>query len=520
MISTQKNKVKKILLIFLIFILLALIVAIIYQRKYLDVIKNATQGQKTEKNIIDGITINGIDLNYDSNSNTYYLPINLVENEQITLKITIYSNYNIKSKIGDKEFAKQIKFDEKISYDKEFQVDIESLLYKQSCAIKFTNIPSISLNFDEKEIGNEYTYSEFSITNPNYKENNSEYQYYADSKVRYRGSSTAGYPKKSYRIKLEKNIDFGLLGMNKSKTWLLDALVTDSSCLRTKIASDIWNKMNEDLNTEEHIDLNAKFVELYVNGEYIGLYLLKETIDENLLKLDKDTGVLLKGIDWNQIDFGNYDNIQEEKFGPFEIKYPEKQKEYPRAWKRILDKLKKYYIEDMSYENMEKIFYKENFVNHRIFILLTQALDNYEYKNIYYSITNDKENTKVLITPWDLDLTFAMLWDENELNYTKQYERVNEIVEPIGIITDDKTKEYYKERWKYLSQTSLDIEKINKLIDEQVEYLTKANAFERENIKNQNIEHKKNVNMEEEKEEIKDWYKKRFEVIENYINSL
>ena len=301
--------------------------------------------------------------------------------------------------------------------------------------------------------------------------------------------------------------------MKKSKTWILDALATDLSCLRTKVASDIWNVMNEDLSEEKYAQLNAKYIELYINGEYRGLYLLKETVDEELLNL-KDTGVLLKGVNWEKINFDNYQNVEEEIFGPFEIKYPENVKEYPNAWKNILSKLEKYYRGYTSYDVMEKAFYKENFINHKIFLLITQALDNYEYKNIYYSIIDNKEETKVLITPWDLDLTFGMLWDNEANGFSEQYDRVREIVKPFGVVSDNKTSQYYKDRWEYLSKTVLEKEEINKLIDENYQYLMKARALERENNKYYNTD------VEEEKEEIKKWYDKRFNVIDEYIRAL
>ena len=39
-------------------------------------------------------------------------------------------------------------------------------------------------------------------------------------------------------------------------------------------------------------------------------------------------------------------------------------------------------------------------------------------------------------------------------------------------------------------------------------------------MRNANIEIKSNVNEQEEIQELKDWYSKRFDVINNYINSL
>ena len=283
MISTKRKKIKNVILFFLIVIVLILLGFTLYYSGYIEVGKNLIKGEKTKKDIIDEIIINDISLNYDSLTNTYYLPIILEENKETKLDIQLQSSYNLSSKIDGREFKKEIEISEIIDYEKTYELDVENFLYKEKYYIKFTNIPSISLNFDEGNASFEYIYSEFLITDPNYKENNTKYQYSDDSEIRYRGSSTGGYPKKGYRIKLEKEPNFGMLGMTKSRKWILDGLVTDSSCLRTKVSSEIWNKMNEDLQKEKHLDLKSEFVEVYINDKYVGLYLLKEAIDEELI---------------------------------------------------------------------------------------------------------------------------------------------------------------------------------------------------------------------------------------------
>ena len=302
--------------------------------------------------------------------------------------------------------------------------------------------------------------------------------------------------------------------MNCNETWILDPLVTDSSSLRTKIASDLWGNINKDIDTEKYVELNSKYVELYINRSYRGLYLLKEVIDEDLLDLDKDTGVLIKGINWNQLDFNNYDNINSDSYGPFELKYPENLKKYSKSWINILDKLKEYYTGNTKYDVINKTFYIENLANYKIFLLILSANDNYEFKNIYYSIKDDKNDTKVLITPWDLDLTFGMLCDDDTFMIKKQYDKIEKVNMPFGIRDDQKFKEYVKKRWNFLSESVLSKNKINDMIDEQYEYLIKAGALERENKKY------KNTNTDKEMEELKSWYSKRFEVINQYIKSL
>ena len=194
MISVQKNRVKKVLLVFLIFLMLILIALTVYSNKYIVIIFDAIQGQKTKKDIVNGISINNINLIYDSENNIYYFPINLENNNpEVELEIKISSSKIIKSKIGEKEFSKKINLSENIDYNEIIEISVESFLYRNNYIIKFTNIPIISMTFNEEEIDTEYIYSEFSITDPDYIGNNSEYQFYSNSKVRYRGSSTRDF---------------------------------------------------------------------------------------------------------------------------------------------------------------------------------------------------------------------------------------------------------------------------------------------------------------------------------------
>lgn len=426
MISIRKNRIKNLLLISLMVLILLALIIIIHKK---EVIKNGIailQGQKIEKKIIEGLIINDTKLIYDIDNNLYYYPINLEKNKE-ELELKIISSEELKSKIGEKEFLNQTKLSTNINYNEILEIRVESFFYKDSCGIKFTNIPIVSINCDEKKISTQYSYSEFLIIDPDYKENNSRHQFNSTSKIRYRGNSTLEFPKKSYRVKFEENIDFGLLGMNQNKIWILDPMVTDNSNFRTKMASDIWGDMNQDLEEKKYGKLNSKYVELYVNQTYRGLYLLKEVVDEKLLNLNTDTGVLLKGVSWEPLDLNGYHETTLDVYGPFEMKYPKKAEKRNRSWKNLFDKIKQYYAGDVSYHTIDKTFYIENLTNYRIFLWILDAMDNYEFKNVYFSTQNDNMDTKVLITPWDLDVTFGMVVDEQQNNIFKKYEKIEEV---------------------------------------------------------------------------------------------
>lgn len=83
-------------------------------------------------------------------------------------------------------------------------------------------------------------------------------------------SSFTSFKKKSYQFKLEKKQN--LFGMGKSKTWLLISSYRDRSFLRNVITSDLAAYAGLEYSPE------MVHVNLYVNGEYRGLYLLSEKV--------------------------------------------------------------------------------------------------------------------------------------------------------------------------------------------------------------------------------------------------
>lgn len=91
-------------------------------------------------------------------------------------------------------------------------------------------------------------------------------------KVKARGNYTTTYPKKGLRIKFnDKQKMFGLHGGKKFKNWVLLAEYKDFSMVRDFTAINLWHAM-----TEDYYGTECKFVEVYLNDEYWGVYLLVE----------------------------------------------------------------------------------------------------------------------------------------------------------------------------------------------------------------------------------------------------
>lgn len=103
----------------------------------------------------------------------------------------------------------------------------------------------------------------------------------ADETLKYikgRGNQTWNYSKKPYNIKLENKTD--LLNMGSAKDWCLIANFLDDTGMRNKLIYDLAEEMGFAFSPE------CEYVDLWLNGKYMGLYLLTEKIEIKENRLD------------------------------------------------------------------------------------------------------------------------------------------------------------------------------------------------------------------------------------------
>ncbi len=106
----------------------------------------------------------------------------------------------------------------------------------------------------------------------------------ADAEVKVRGNWTTTYPKKPFRIKFaEKQSMLGLNDGGEYKNWLLLAEYKDFSMLRNKTA---FMLADEILGADGYYTADSKLVEVRLNGEYRGVYLLTEQQQVNGGRVD------------------------------------------------------------------------------------------------------------------------------------------------------------------------------------------------------------------------------------------
>lgn len=118
--------------------------------------------------------------------------------------------------------------------------------------------------------------------------------------IKGRGNSTWEYTKKPYNLTLSTDGD--LLGMGSGKKWILLANALDQTHLRNKIALDLARDAGLAYTPE------GQWVELYLNGDYTGLYLLTERneVHPNRVNIAREGSFLVeKDWQWRFEDSGD-----------------------------------------------------------------------------------------------------------------------------------------------------------------------------------------------------------------------
>lgn len=466
------------------------------------------------------IKINGNRLYYNNKEDVYYYYLDSsYQNKFYHLNIDMKANKRYKYIVNDDRYI------EKQGYYINFEYPISLFLYNdksyKEIKVQFTCLPIMNINLNDISIDDitiEDSDAVIEIYDKDYK--NEEKISYTESKtkIKTRGALSSLYPKKQYRLKLYKEKDqsivknrISLLDMEEDEDWILDGLYSDYSKVRSKLCFDLWNEINSD---SVDNDIDSDYVILYINEEYVGVYILREVVDRKLLNLDKrtddDSGILIKGYTYTDLQ---YDEVSKKTniVSPFEMKYPSDVEDYSIYWNSLLYKIHGEYFEEenRTFEYIDNNFILNNYVDYKILINVIMAQDNFGTKNLYLSVNNMNKDEKVLITPWDLDMTFGYSYGGSEPTYIYEYFD-SAYALPTNIINNP--KEIYsliKKRYFELRKTTLDINNVYSVIDSY--YNRIKYSFKKDSDK------WLDASLDDEIIKIKNWYRNRIEFLDENI---
>lgn len=250
------------------------------------------------------------------------------------------------------------------------------------------------------------------------------------AKFRSRGATAREFSMKpSFNMKLREvdgtEIDSTLCGLRSASSWILDAMAIDRICMRNRVAFDIWNEFSKLPYETQFGSRNGtvgKYVEVYINNKYYGIYCLTDRINRKLLDLKKPQveengtytvrGVIYKHGTMNLLN-QNYANTFSEDSATLVIEYHDaweltEPEDYGgmQAWGPLYE----IYRNRGNFEYVKEHFYLDNLAEYQVFIMAMGIADNWGNKNSYISARNiqaDGNKRRFVYTPWDLDTSFG-----------------------------------------------------------------------------------------------------------------
>nr|WP_068892662.1 CotH kinase family protein [Pedobacter panaciterrae] len=327
---------------------------------------------------------------------------------------------------------------------------------KKTYVVKFTDngIAALYINTNNVPITSKDTYVMGSLKLvANFK----DVVYEGKTEIKGRGNSTwYDMPKKPYRIKLDKKA--GLLGMAESKNWVLLANYADKTLMRNELAFMLSRNMGRAFTP------NSRYVEVYLNGLFIGNYQLTEQIKEGkgLVDIEEQpdgTTALpdLAGgylIEQDLFATGEPVYFKTQKNMPFVIKYPDEDKINQEQKDYIKNHFQKF--EDALYSadftdpvnGYRKYFDVNSYVD---FYIVNEVIGNPDaFRSTY--MFKKRNDDKIYVGPvWDFDKAAN---NDNRLGDQVNGLMSNSAFEPKiwfkRLMEDQTFRQRIRERWNEL----------------------------------------------------------------------
>lgn len=228
--------------------------------------------------------------------------------------------------------------------------------------------------------------------------NNDEISEYAGMEIKGRGNGTWIREKKPYQIKFEKKVN--LFGMGKARKWYLLANKMDDTNLRTEAAFYL-----ESMIGMKHT-FEGQFVELYVDGDYRGLYYLTHAVEisKQVVDLRDPLGIL---VELDNIYGGLEENYKTNNGDLLVIKDVVNKDNKDVAMENFLQSYNELEaaVNEGDYEKALKVADMESFAQ---YFLLSEFMVNPDAYWTSFYVYKDGVGDKIHAGPaWDFDLTFG-----------------------------------------------------------------------------------------------------------------
>lgn len=374
--------------------------------------------------------------------------------------------------------------------------------------------------------------------------------------IKIRGSSSSGFPQKSYTIEtrdsIGENRNIPLLGMPKENDWLLITNYYDRSFVRNYLSHEIFRGM-------KHYSPRVRHCEVMLNGEYMGIYLLMESIkvDKDRLDLaklrseenygdDVTGGYIIKNdnyrtdgkdnwkVQFPALEIKNWEAVQ----ARFVYVYPDcdvitdQQKDYIQSYIET----SKNVLYGSDFRNLVSGYYAYfdvlSFIDYFIISEVSRNGDAYKKSRFFHKDKQSKGGQLHAGPPWDFDWAWKHLHfqPKDGSGWVHEYEAYGYgDVQPVRLMNRMLQDEYFANelhnRYFNLRKTVLNHDILSHKIDSIANYLSNAQTrhFDKWDILNGNSNDPDSYESETFEEEItylKGWIFDRLAWLDEHMDEL
>ncbi len=332
--------------------------------------------------------------------------------------------------------------------------------------------------------------------------------YDGDIGIEVRGSSSSSWRKKQYNVETRyesgENRNVALMGLPAENDWILNAPYIDKSLMRNVLAYDLALRMGRYAS-------RTQYCELFLNGEYRGVYVLMEKIKRDkhrvdIARLDSTdmagddlTGGYIIKIDKHWNDSNSFVSKYRapnatRKLIHFQYHYPaadkitEAQKEYIQSY--IYGFEEKMHSDDWTdvasgYPSLINI---DSFIDFFIINELAKNVDAYRLSTFLYKDKTSVDDRLYAGPVWDFNLAFGLAnyydgedtdgWMIEELSVGEQIIAKKDGAQTpfwwLRLFREPAFNRAMLQRWRRLRTDVLDIERIHRFIDAVADTLDEA----------------------------------------------
>ena len=280
-----------------------------------------------------------------------------------------------------------------------------------------------------------------------------------------RGQASSGMKKKPWKLSLKnekgENKNLSLCGLGADDDWILNAMALDDLDLREKTVMDLCGEIEKQ--TGETLTTKAEYIELVVNDEYRGLYIIMRRIDDKYLNLDDD--ILLKGAKAyvNQISLDTYGRV----YSPYDELGTDR------------------FLEEYFVNGYEQYMDIDNYMDILLIMRYCSLYDNSGSKNIFYQLSDLDTDYTVKLLLWDVDMGFGLHFDNVNVKFVYRFEyAINTLPKRMEMA---KLTELYPDienriatRWAELRESVFDTENVKSIISNNYMEITQSGAYQRD----------------------------------------